>query len=78
LRELQGEGLLTDVRGEGAVWAVTVPDGMDAAAVRNRMLTSGVIVRPIGNHLAMCPPLVITDEQVDRIVEAMGSALRTG
>jgi diaminobutyrate-2-oxoglutarate transaminase len=54
-----------------------VPDGTDAAAVRNEMLESGVIVRPIGNHLAMCPPLVITDEQVDRIIEAMGSALRT-
>jgi adenosylmethionine-8-amino-7-oxononanoate aminotransferase len=77
LRGLLDEGLLTDVRGEGAVWAVSLPEGVEAGAVRDRMLGGGVIVRPIpANHLAMCPPLVTTDEQVDRIVEVMGEALR--
>lgn len=77
LRALLAEGLLTDVRGEGGVWAVSLPEGVEPGPVRDRMLGSGVIVRPIPpNHLAMCPPLVISDEQVDRIVEAMGEALR--
>lgn len=71
------EDLLTDVRGEGAIWAVSVPEGVDAAATRDRLLDLGVIVRPIPpNHLAMCPPLVITDEQVDRMLEAIGGVLR--
>lgn len=59
------------------MWAVSLPEGVEAGAVRDRMLGGGVIVRPIpANHLAMCPPLVTTDEQVDRIVEVMGEALR--
>ncbi len=77
LRSLMDQGLLSDVRGEGAVWAVSVPEGIEAAAVRDRMLDGGVIVRPIPpNHLAMCPPLVTSSEQVERIVESMGEALR--
>jgi adenosylmethionine-8-amino-7-oxononanoate aminotransferase len=41
------------------------------------MLAEGVIVRPIPpNHMSMCPPLVITDEQVDRILEVFGTVLR--
>jgi 4-aminobutyrate---pyruvate transaminase len=40
------------------------------------MLEGGVIVRPLpGNALAMCPPLVITDEQIDRLVDTMAAAL---
>ena len=77
LDELWNEGLLVDVRGEGAVWAVSVPEGVDAAATRDALLERGVIVRPIPpNHLAMCPPLVITDDQVDYMIEAIGGVLR--
>ncbi len=49
----------------------------DASAVRDRMLEGGVICRPIGaDTLAFCPPLVIEDDQVDRIVDTLASALR--
>jgi len=75
LLELHGDGLLTNVRGDGAVWGVSVPDHLDAVAVRNALLEEGVIVRPLPPHLLMCPPLVITDEQIDRIVEAMRGVL---
>jgi adenosylmethionine-8-amino-7-oxononanoate aminotransferase len=77
LRELLADELLTDVRGEGAVWAISVPEPHDVVELRDRMLGLGVIVRPIPpNHLAMCPPLVITDAQIDRMVEAIGEVLR--
>ena len=47
-----------------------------AVEVRDRMLAEGVIPRPIGtNTIAFCPPLVATDEQVDRCVEALAAAL---
>ena len=75
LRSLQADGLVTEVRGEGAVWAVELPEGKDAPAVRDALLGEGVIVRPLGTALAMCPPLVITDEQVDRIVDGMAAVL---
>ncbi len=51
-------------------------EGRDAPTVRNAMLERGVIVRPLGNSLAMCPPLVITDADTDRIVDVMAEVLR--
>jgi adenosylmethionine-8-amino-7-oxononanoate aminotransferase len=75
LRSLRDDGLVTEVRGEGAVWAVELPDGVAAPAVRDALLGEGVIVRPLGTALAMCPPLVITDEQVDRIVDGLAKVL---
>lgn len=70
------DGLLVDVRGDGAVWAISVPDGVDVVAVRNALLEEGVIIRPIPpNHMSMCPPLVISDEQIDKIVTSIRKVL---
>ena len=44
--------------------------------MRNEILANGVIVRPIGTCLAICPPLVITDDEVGRIIDTMAAALR--
>jgi adenosylmethionine-8-amino-7-oxononanoate aminotransferase len=75
LRELLDEGRIAEVRGDGAVWGVGL-HGDDAVEVRDRMLAEGVIPRPIGTKtLAFCPPLVVTDEQLDRCVEALAAAL---
>jgi adenosylmethionine-8-amino-7-oxononanoate aminotransferase len=36
----------------------------------------GLIVRaPGGNSIALCPPLIITETQVDEVVEKLGRAL---
>ncbi|MEA3501303.1 MAG: aminotransferase class III-fold pyridoxal phosphate-dependent enzyme [Actinomycetota bacterium] len=78
LKALRDEGLLVDVRGEGAVWGISVPDGVDVVATRDALLSKGIIIRPIPpNHLTLCPPLVITDEQIDEIVHAIGTVLRS-
>jgi len=77
LNTLRDEGLLIVVRGEGAVWGITVPDGVNVVAVRDEILGKGVIIRPIPpSHLTLCPPFVITDEQIDQIVNAIGEVLR--
>ncbi|MDF1595225.1 MAG: aspartate aminotransferase family protein [Acidimicrobiia bacterium] len=77
LNTLRDEGLLSDVRGEGAVWGISVPDGVNVVAVRDALLKKGVIIRPIPpNHLTMCPPLVITDDQIDTIVSSLRSVLK--
>jgi adenosylmethionine-8-amino-7-oxononanoate aminotransferase len=79
LRALRNEGLLVDVRGEGAVWGISVNDGVNVVAARDALLTGGVIVRPIPpSHLTMCPPLVITDEQIDTMISALRSVLAAG
>jgi adenosylmethionine-8-amino-7-oxononanoate aminotransferase len=73
LRALEADGLVTEVRGLGALWAVSVPDPV---ATRDGMLARGVIVRPIAPHtLAICPPLVIEDADLDAIPAAMRAAL---
>lgn len=75
LRALHADGLVSEVRGEGGVWAVGLTDGRDAPAVRDAALGLGVIVRPIGTSLAMCPPLVISDAELDRIVDVLAAVL---
>ncbi len=77
LKALRDEGLLIDVRGEGAVWGITVPEGVDVVATRDALLSRGIIIRPIPpSHLTLCPPLVITDDQIDEIVDGIGEVLR--
>jgi putrescine---pyruvate transaminase len=67
---------VTEVRGDGAIWAVGLPDELPAPKVRDEMLNRGVIPRPIGlPTLAFCPPLVIRDDQVDRCIEALAESL---
>ncbi|MGF7235034.1 MAG: aspartate aminotransferase family protein [Frankia sp.] len=76
LRSVAARHNLPDVRGAGAMWAVGLPDGLAAPAVRDRMLAEGVIVRPIGlSTLAFCPPLMIDLADVDALVAALDAAL---
>jgi adenosylmethionine-8-amino-7-oxononanoate aminotransferase len=75
LRRFLAEGRLKDVRGAGAVWGAVCPDGVDPNALRDALLARGVIARPINDLLALCPPLVIEDAQIDRILEAFDAVL---
>lgn len=78
LDSLAADGAIDHVRGAGGVWAASLLAGHDAMAVRDTMLTLGVVTRAIGTEaLAFCPPLVITDAQIDRIVDTLATALST-
>jgi adenosylmethionine-8-amino-7-oxononanoate aminotransferase len=75
LRALLADGAVTDVRGAGAVWAVDLPTERPAADVGARLLDAGVITRPIGTStIALCPPLVMTDDELDRVLDALATA----
>ncbi len=77
LRQLAEEGLVAEVRGEGAIWALQMHPSVSALDVRQGLLDRGVIARPIGAAaLAFCPPLVIDDADLDLCLEATGDALR--
>ncbi|HEY0358486.1 MAG TPA: aminotransferase class III-fold pyridoxal phosphate-dependent enzyme [Mycobacteriales bacterium] len=79
LRAIRDEGLVADVRGVGGIWGVGVHEGVDLLAVRDRMLAAGVIVRPIApTTLAICPPLVIEDEDLDLIASTLRAAVLPG
>jgi putrescine---pyruvate transaminase len=71
LASMVDDGLVESVRGVGAIWAVEL--GEDAAPVRDRLLAAGVVVRPIGQALALCPPLMIPDDDLDAIVDAIAA-----
>ncbi len=72
---VDGEAVL-EVRGVKGIWAVELGTGLDAPAVRDALLKAGVIARPLGTTtLAFCPPLVITDEQMERCVSGTRSAI---
>jgi adenosylmethionine-8-amino-7-oxononanoate aminotransferase len=76
LRKLETDGLVSSVRGAGAVWAVALPAGQDPNAARDRVLEAGAIVRPIApDTLAMCPPLMIPDDDLDTLLAAHRTGL---
>jgi adenosylmethionine-8-amino-7-oxononanoate aminotransferase len=76
LHALHRDGLLKEVRGEGGVWAAGLHQGHDAMVVRDIALRNGAIVRGIGADTnAFCPPLVTTDAEVARLMDAYAAAL---
>lgn len=75
LRALAADGVIDHARGEVAVWAAGLRPDQDAMVVRDRMLGLGVITRAIAaDTCTFCPPLVTTDAQLDRIVDALATA----
>ena len=74
---LLADGGLAAVRGGDGIWAVDVAEPpARAMAVAAALLEAGVIVRPIGEAtLALCPPLVMTDAEVDRVLDALATVL---
>ena len=79
LLALLDDGLVTEVRGTGGIWAVDLPASVDAVAVRDAMIERGVIARPIGaTTIALCPPLVTTETQLDQVLDALRTSIRDG
>lgn len=76
LRAIADDGNIDHVRGDLAIYGAALHDHQNAMAVRDRMLELGVVTRAIGTEtLTFCPPFVTTDEQVDRIIDALADAL---
>jgi putrescine---pyruvate transaminase len=82
LRPLAGHDLAGEVRaGIGALGAVAIePDALRErpdlpARVFAHARDRGVLVRPLGDAVAISPPLVITREQVGEAAAAIGDAL---
>jgi len=85
LQELANIEQVGEGRGRGLIGAVELVEDRDsktpAAELAKRVtLTAqenGLIVRNVaGNALAVCPPLIITREQVDELVEKLGGSIR--
>ena len=77
LEALKSDGLLSEVRGVGAIWAgqiegATTEQGL---AVRDKMTEKGVICRAINGALAFCPPLIIEDKDIDHMIDIAEQAI---
>jgi putrescine---pyruvate transaminase len=77
LDQLVGLDGVAGVRGEGLMQAVALDQPVLAVAVSEVMLGRGVIGRasPYANALAFSPPLIISDDEIDELVEATGEAI---
>ena len=76
LAGLVDDGVLAGHRGIGGMWAALLPEGLAPLAVRAAMLERGVIARPIGaDVIAFCPPLVVTDDEIDRCLDALAESV---
>ena len=86
LRELAGHELVGEVRGLGLIGAVELvgdrqaktpwqAPGMLGGLVNGILQENGVISRNMADTLAFCPPLIITEKQVDAMVDAFKKAL---
>ena len=75
LTALAKDGLIKEVRGDGAVWAAGLQEHQNCITIRDRMIELGVIVRAINADTnAFCPPLVITDAEIDRMIDVFAQA----
>jgi 4-aminobutyrate--pyruvate transaminase len=86
LHALAEHPLVGEARGVGLVGAVELvrdkaaKTPFDAAlavgpAVQAAVLEEGVILRAIRDVVAVCPPLIITDEQIDTLFDALAKGL---
>ncbi len=86
LRALADHPLVGEARGVGLVGALEFvrdkatkapfdPAGTVGPAVQAAVLEEGVILRAIRDAIAICPPLIITEAQIDTLFDALGRGL---
>ena len=80
LHSLKGEPNVIDIRNYGLIGAVELApiDGQPTAramSIFRECFDNGVIIRTTGDTLAFSPPLIIEDEQIETVVEAVRTAL---
>ena len=71
---LLGDGMIQSFRGIGGIWACEI--GEDAIPARDAVINSGVVCRGIGEALAFCPPLIITDDEIGTIFDTLSDVLK--
>jgi len=74
--ELEAIDGVREVRGRGLMIGVGLEEGIDAAALAGRLLEEGLIVNvPEPGTLRLLPPLVVTDEEVEKALDSIRRVL---
>ena len=66
-----------EIRVKGLLCGVDVAPGT-GRAVCDRAVAAGVLLRPIGDTVIVVPPLTITGEEVERIVDVLAESIDAG
>ena len=75
LHSLASDGVIDSVRGAGAIWAAGLKPDQNCVTIRDNMIKRGVIARSINADTnAFCPPFVITDQQIDKLLDVFAAA----
>ena len=77
LERFRGREGVAEVRGEGLMQAIAFERPVLAATVTEALLERGVIGRasPYANALAFSPPLIVSDAEIDELLEATDAAI---
>lgn len=88
LKRLQADPLTGEIRSLGLIGAVEIvskkgtnerftgTEGKAGPIVRDACIRNGLMVRGIRDSIVMCPPLIITHAEIDRMIDIIGRALR--
>jgi len=85
LRAFEDHELVCEVRGVGLIGALelhmpnggTSPPGTLGTSMNKIMTGNGVISRNMGDAMAFCPPLIITDTEMERLLDAVEQSLES-
>jgi 4-aminobutyrate--pyruvate transaminase len=86
LHALDAHPLVAETRGVGLIAAIEIaadkarrqpfaPELRVPTRVQDTSIANGLIVRACGNAIALCPPLIITEEQIDTLFDALKNTL---
>ncbi len=87
LRRLDGHRLVGEARSLGLIGAVEIvsekgtnkrftgKEGHAGPAVRDICIKNGLMVRAIRDSIVMCPPLIISEAEIDRLVDIIDRSL---
>ncbi len=85
LAELAGHPLVGEARSLGLIGAVEIVaekgsnrrfgGGGNAWMVRDICIAKGLMVRAVRDSIVMSPPLIITEAEIDRMIDTIGAAL---
>jgi putrescine aminotransferase len=88
LKRLNSDPLVGETRSLGLIGAVEIvskpgtnerftgKEGKAGPVVRDACIKNGLMVRGIRDSIVMCPPLIITKAEVDRMVDIIAKSLR--
>jgi putrescine aminotransferase len=88
LKRLESDPLVGEVRSLGLIGAVEIvskqgtnqrftgEEGTAGPIVRDACIRNGLMVRGIRDSIGMCPPLIITHAEIDRMIDIIARSLR--